>query len=256
MERENDMDRAGNFLPRLDGDPYSGRGVDRNVVALTAPASAAAEQFRTLYFRLERLRRVRPAKVVAITSAVEGEGKTLTALNLALTAARATIDRRVLLVDADLRLGQVAELLGVPNTPGLKEVLEGGAEARDVVRRFQGERLAVVPSGGPAAEPTQLLASPRMHALLGRIREHFDEAYLDLPPTLPFADAAILGAMADGVLLVIRAGQTPAPQVYQAIEHLAGAPIVGCVLNGAQRPARQYGRRDAKSAKSASARRG
>lgn len=243
---EETMERAGNFLPRLDGDPYSSTEVDRNVVTLTAPASMAAEQFRTLYFRLERLRQVRPMRVVAVTSAVEGEGKTLTALNLALTAARATMDRRVLLVDADLRRGQVAERLGVRSIPGLKEILDGDSDAHEVVRRFQGERLAVMPSGKTASEPTQLLASPRMRTLLSRIREHFDEVYLDLPPTLPFADAAILGGMADGVLLVIRAGQTPASHVHQAIEHLAGAPIVGCVLNGAESAALQYQRKDQK----------
>src|SRR5262249_22780663 len=138
-------ERAGNFLPRLDEDPHASEGVDRNVVTLTAPASAAAEQFRTLYFRLERLRHLRPMRVVAVTSSVRGEGKTVTAVNLALAAARASMDRRVLLVDADLRRGRVAELLGIRTAPGLKALLAGEAEARDVVRRFQGERLAVIP---------------------------------------------------------------------------------------------------------------
>src|SRR5439155_16742972 len=90
---EETMERAGNFLPRLDQDPFSSAGVDRNVVTLTAPASVGAEQFRTLYFRLERLKQLRPLKVVSVTSAVPGEGKTVTALNLALAAARASLDR-------------------------------------------------------------------------------------------------------------------------------------------------------------------
>jgi len=229
---EETMERAGNFLPRLDQDPFTSAGVDRNVVTLTAPASAAAEQFRTLYFRLERLKQLRTLKVVSVTSAVPGEGKTLTALNLALTAARAAMDRRILLIDADLRRGSVAELLGIKSTPGLRELLDGEAEVKDVVRRFQGERLAVIPCGGASTEPTHALASGRMRQLLDRVRDHFDEVYLDLPPTLPFADAAILGALSDGVLMVIRANQTSARHVRSAVEMLAGAPVVGCVLNG------------------------
>jgi len=237
---EGNMERAGNFLPRLDQDPIESAGVDRNLVTLTAPASAAAEQFRSLYFRLERLKQLRPLKVVSITSAVPGEGKTVTALNLALTAARASMDRRILLVDADLRRGAVADLLGIRRTPGLKELLEGEAEIRDVVRRFQGERLAVIPGGGATTEPTGALASARMRQLIERVRDHFDEIYVDLPPTLPFADAAILGALSDGVLMVIRANQTAAKHVRLAVEMLAGAPIVGCVLNGSEQAQAGY----------------
>ena len=102
------------------------------------------------------------------------------------------------------------------------------------MRRCQGERLAVIPCGGAAAEPTHALASARMRQLLERVREHFDEVYVDLPPTLPFADAAILGSLSDGVLMVIRANQTSARHVRQAVETLAGAPVVGCVLNGSE----------------------
>ncbi len=231
---EETMERAGNFLPRLDQDPISSGGVDRNVVTLTAPASAAAEQFRSLYFRLERLKQLRQLKILSVTSAVAGEGKSVVALNLALTAARASMDRRILLVDADLRRGSVADLLGIRRTPGLKELLEGEAEIRDVLRRFQGERLAVIPCGGASAEPVGALASARMRQLLERVRDHFDEVYVDLPPALPFADAAILGGLSDGVLMVIRANQTAAKHVRLAVEMLAGAPIVGCVLNGSE----------------------
>jgi len=224
-------ERASNFLPRLDQAPRSNAEVDRSVITITAPASVAADQFRALYFRLERLKQVRPLKLLAITSAVAGEGKTLTAVNLALAAARANADRRVLLVDADLRRGQVAELLGFRRTPGLKELLEDEVEIGYALRRFQGERLVVVPCGATSTEPTGALASQGMRKLLESVRAHFDEVYLDVPPVLPFADAAIVGGLADGVLLVIRANHTPARHVRQAVETLAGAPIVGCVLN-------------------------
>lgn len=231
MERT--MERAGNFLPRVDKAEGINE-VDRRVVSLTAPASAAAEQYRTLYYRLERMRELRPMKVVAITSSVPGEGKTVTAVNVALTAARANREKRVLLIDADLRRSQVADVLGIRGKPGLTEVLEGDAPIQEAIRRFNSTSLMVLPAGGTAEEPTQVLASDRMKTLLKRLRETFDEVYIDLPPTLPFADAAIVGMQTDGVVMVIRAGQTSQRLVNNALESLQGAPVVGCVLNGGE----------------------
>lgn len=232
MERT--MERAGNFLPRVDARALEPSEVDRRVVTLTAPASMAAEQYRTLYYRLERMREMRAMKVIAFTSARAGEGKTITAVNLALTAARASPERRVLLIDADLRRGKVGEVLGVGPRPGLAELLQSECALEDAVRHFQATPLMLVPAGAAAEEPTRLLASARMKALLRRAREDFDEIYVDLPPALPFADPAILGGQADGMVVVIRAGATSLRQVDQAIEHLAGVPLVGCVLNGAE----------------------
>lgn len=240
MAMDQNMERAGNFLPRVDGESAASNEVDKRVVTLTAPASVAAEQYRTLYYRLERLRQTTNMKVVAFTSALAGEGKTVTAVNTALTAARANMDRRILLVDADLRRSNVAEVLGIKSKPGLSELLAGECDVRDVVRRFQATRLAVIPAGSTPEDSAQVLASPRMKQLLGKMREAFDEIYIDLPPTLPFADASIAAAYSDGVVMVIRANQTPVKAVNQALDHLAGAPIVGCVLNGAEQSSSPY----------------
>jgi capsular exopolysaccharide synthesis family protein len=232
MERQ--MERAGNFLPRVDDAATSPNAVDRRVVTLTAPASSAAEQYRSLYYRLERMRELRPLKVVGVTSAMPGEGKTVTTVNLALAAARANMERRILLIDADLRRGQVADMLGVRGRPGLSELLSGECEVRELVRRFHATRMALITAGATPEEPTQVLASTRMKQFLKMVREHFDEIYMDLPPTLPFADSTILGHQTDGLLMVVRANVTPARAVNQAVEQLGGAPILGCVLNGAQ----------------------
>jgi protein-tyrosine kinase len=232
MERT--MERAGNFLPRMDEAAGTPNAVDGRVVPLTAPASSAAEQYRSLYYRLERMREMRPMKVLGVTSSLPGEGKTVSTVNLALTAARANVERRILLIDADLRRGQVATTLGIKGRPGLAEVLSGDCEVREVVRRFQSTRMAIITAGRTPEEPTQALASARMKQLLQLLREHFDEVYMDLPPTLPFADAAILGHQSDGLLMVVRANVTPTRAVQQAVEQLGGAPILGCVLNGAE----------------------
>jgi capsular exopolysaccharide synthesis family protein len=228
------IERAGNFLPRVDEPAGNPNAVDRRVVTLTAPASVAAEQYRTLYYRLERMREVKPMKVIAFTSALPGEGKTVTAVNLALAAAKANTERRILLIDADLRCSQVGSVLGIRSKQGLAELLAGDCDVRDVVRRFNATRLAVIPAGTTPEDPTQVLAGSRMKQLFKAVRDNFDEVYIDLPPTLPFADATILGHQADGVLMVIRANVTPTKAVNQAVEQLGGAPILGCVLNGAE----------------------
>jgi capsular exopolysaccharide synthesis family protein len=150
------------------------------------------------------------------------------------------VDRRVLLPDADLRRGQVSRLLGIRGQPGLAEVLSGEYDIRELVRRFQSTRLSVITAGSALEEPTQALASPRMKQMMKVFREHFDEVYVDLPPTLPFADAAILGHQADGILLVVRANITPFRAIHHAVEHLGGAPLLGCVLNGAEQSATPY----------------
>lgn len=208
--------------------------VDKSMVTLTAPSSSAAEQYRTLFYRLERMREMRPMKVVSFTSAMPGEGKSVTAINLALSSARANPDRRILLIDADLRCSQVAEYLGIRSQPGLAELLAGKADIQDVVRRFRSSSLAVIPGGSPPAEPTQLLASPQMKQLVKGLRDNFDEIYIDLPPALPFADSPILAAQCDGVVVVIRAYVTSSQRVTQTLETLAGAPVIGCILNGAE----------------------
>src|SRR5262249_51856705 len=234
------MDRAANFLPRVDETALVPSRVDRRIVTLTAPGSPAAEQYRTLYYRLERIRGARPLKVTAITSALPGEGKTLTAANLALTAASADMDRRILLIDADMRRGQVSDYLGVRTKPGLSELISGEVDLSDVVQRFKTSSLAVIAAGGTPDQPTQLLASARMKRLLQLVRDAFDEIYGDMPPSLPYADTAVLGPQCDGILMVIRANLTPFRRVAEAVEHLAGAPVVGCVLNAAADSAAPY----------------
>jgi len=229
MERT--MERTANFLPREQEGGAPAR-VANEVVTLTAPASVGAEQYRTLYYRLERLRALKPMPLVGLTSAVPGEGKTLTSVNLALTAARAAPERRILLVDADLRRGRVAETLGIREAPGLAELLAGECQIPDAVRRFHSTRLAVVPAGRAPEEATRLLSSGKMRELLTAMRANFEEIYLDLPPTLPYADASIVGSQVDGMLMVVRAHRTPGRVIEQACESLSGTPLVGCVLNG------------------------
>ena len=225
------IERSGNFATRVDTNAAF-NDVDNRVVAITQPASAAAEQYRLLYHRLEHVRVSRPLKTVAFTSALPGEGKTLTTVNLALAAAAANPDRRVLLMDCDLRKPTVHTLLGLTPQPGLAEVLRGEAQVPAAVRRFSSTRLAVMPAGGKVEEAADLLHSSMMRQLLQHAGEHFDEVYIDAPPCLAYADAHILATQCHGVVMVVKAGETSSRRVSQALSQLHDAPLLGCVLNG------------------------
>lgn len=235
------MENRGPFLERIEGGAQEA-AVDVRLVALTAPMSAAAEQYRMLLHRLRHLRALRGdaiqgGTVVAVTSAVRGEGVSLTAANLALTAARSR-DARVALVDCDLRHGGLAQLFGMGARAGLAEVLTGKTEVGEALGRYHEGHVAVIAAGrAPGAESASLLAGQRFAQTLSLLRTLFDEIYLDVPPALATADAQVVAYKVDGIVMVARAGLTPREQVAAAVRQLSGAPVWGLVLNGVD-PAR------------------
>ncbi|HEU0299318.1 MAG TPA: CpsD/CapB family tyrosine-protein kinase, partial [Longimicrobium sp.] len=163
-----------------------------------------------------------------------GEGKTTSAVNLAATLARR--GRSVVLVDGDLRCGMIAGTLGVPQHPGLSELLTGQATLPEVLRTVRLEEeteLYVLAAGHTPPDPARLLASEEMHELLRRLRARFEAVVIDAPPVNLVTDAALLGADSDGVVMVVRSGTTSEDQLRDAVRHLeaVGAPVLGVVLN-------------------------
>jgi capsular exopolysaccharide synthesis family protein len=226
------------FLERIDGGGAEVI-VDERLVAITDPQGSAAEQYRMLLHRLRHfraLRGIRTGAVVAVVSAVRGEGTSITAANLALTAAR-TGDSRVALVDCDLRRGSQGALFGMGVRPGLSELLLGKCEIGEALGRFHEGQLAVIAAGKTPGEPAALLAGERFGAALDTLRSLFDEVILDVPPALATADASVVAHRADGVVLVARAEITPRDQVAAAVRSLGGSAVWGVVLNGVD-PAR------------------
>jgi len=213
--------------------------VDPRLVSLTDPSGAAAEQFRMLHLRLDRARELRPIPVVALTSAVAGEGKSLTAANLAACAARR--GRKTVLVDCDFRRPAVDRLFGMALADGLASVLTGERKLANAIRQGPAG-LQLLPAGEVQQDPAGLFTGKAFTSLLDELRGSHEEIFLDLPPVLPFADAQVAAGAADGVVVVIRSGQTPAEQVEEAVANLAGMPLLGCVLTSCAEGASAYRR--------------
>ena len=220
--------------PGVNGSDYVGRPVfgvklSRLLVAAVDPFSAAAEQYRSLRTRIAQLDAESPRQVLAVTSPTRGDGKTLTALNLALSMAQ-EFDRRTLLLDADLRHARLHLLLGIPREPGLVDVLSGTTSMDEALVTLPGHRLQVLPAGAGHTQPAELLGSTPMRRLIDGLRRHFDRVVIDTAPAQS-ADTGALECCFDGALVVVRAGRTTRPAIERALTAIPAAKLVGMVLN-------------------------
>jgi protein-tyrosine kinase len=208
---------------------------DANVLVFenADPFFPGTEQFRTLRTRLYRMRENQPLQTVLISSAIPAEGKTLVSTNLAYALVRQR-GCRVLLIDADLRSPRVHSLLGAPAAPGLADYLQSTATEFEITQRGPEEGFCFIPAGNHVTHPSELISSDRMKQFLERVKPAFDWIVIDSPPALPVADASVLGGIADGVLLVVRASSTPSEASLKACKELRDAHILGVVLNTAE----------------------
>jgi capsular exopolysaccharide synthesis family protein len=202
---------------------------DRLVTAPNADPRLV-EQFRGLAAILHRVQIAGKPRVLMVTSAEPGEGKTLTAVNLSLTLSSA-YRRRVLLVEADLRRPSIREISQLKDLPGLSEALKNDVDARLPVIRVS-EMLTILPSGAPDPMPMSGLTSPRMRRILADAAERFDWVVLDAPPVVPVPDAGLLCELVDAALLVVRARTTQHALVQKAIEVIGRERMLGVILNG------------------------
>ncbi len=198
------------------------------------PRSPIAEAFRFLRTNIEFASLETPLKKILVTSADVSDGKTTVATNLAFSIAQE--DRKVILMDADLRNPSVHELVGIPITPGLSEVFREKVNMVDTIRSSADKRVALITSGSPPSNPAELLASKKMDRVLTSLEEVADYIIIDGPPFL-ITDAAIIASKVDGVLLVIRPGQLKEDQARAVLEQMkrSGAKIIGVVFNRIQR---------------------
>jgi len=200
----------------------------------------AAEQFRTLRSRLYQLRTSRQLKTLLITSAISDEGKTFLATNLGYAIARQT-ERRVLLIDADLRHSQMHVSLGAPSSPGLTDYLRSDLGEMGVIQYSPENNLCFIAGGSEARNPSELLSNGRLALLLERVAPVFEWIILDSPPSLPVADASVLAEHCDALVVVVRARTTPAAVAQKGVHEFQGKKVVGVVLNAVEEDALAYG---------------
>ena len=213
---------------------------DNRPLSISSPEHSSVEAYRGLRTNLQFLGLDRPLRVIQLTSSFAAEGKTTTSTNLAVVLAQA--GHRVALVDADLRRPTVHDVMGVPQSPGLTDLLLG-AESDKVVQRVRVNAetsLSVYPSGEPPSNPSEMLSGQRTRQLLAEMGEHYDYVIVDSAPVLPVTDSVALTTAADGVLVVAQAGRITAKDAAETMERLrrVSAPILGLVLNQAKKSRR------------------
>ncbi len=207
---------------------------DPALVVISDPDGRAAEQFRAIRTRILHADHGTPIHALLVTSPSHGDGKSMTAANLALTMARA-YDQRVCLVDADLRRPRVHQLLGLPaDAPGLSDVLAGHAALGDALVEAEEHELTVLPAGGCPPRPSELLATAAMRRTLDMLRARFDCVIVDAPAVLPLSDVGSLAPLVDAAVLVVRSEVTSKAAIRDAVATLDGAPLLGVILNDQQ----------------------
>jgi exopolysaccharide/PEP-CTERM locus tyrosine autokinase len=207
----------------------------QRLVTFYEPDSLASEQFRKLRTQLLRLRLPQSPRTILVTSARAGEGKTLVSANLAAGIAH-DFNAYALLVDSDLRSPSLGSWFGISNGFGLSDYLVGKKEIPELLFKTEIERLRILLGGTLQENPTELIGSARMESLVQELRSRYSDRYIifDSTPLLATSEPEILSKMVDGILVVVRAGETARETLKQAIASLPKEKILGMVLNDIQ----------------------
>ncbi len=228
-------------LPRRVSRPGNqARAARRSRIVLSEAESAVSEQYRTLRARIQSIRRTRPLRSIAITSALPGEGKTTTAVNLALSFGF-DIERETCLVDADMRTPGVHRAFSEQPVAGLAEVLQEDAKLEEALIRVPDTRLSVLSVKALPAQPSELLASRRMTRLMEELYGQFETVLIDCPPILGLPDATTLVDLADVAVLVVARGGSAREELENSLERIDVAKVLGTVFNRSPEVASPYG---------------
>lgn len=217
-------------VPVLGGIGYDPEAAKHPLIVHVDPRSPRAESFRALRTNLYFIDPDATGRSYVVSSAMPSEGKSTTTANLAIALAESGAS--VALVDGDLRRPRMAEIMGVEGGAGLTDLLIGRAELDDVLQPWGRGRLAVLPAGRIPPNPSELLGSAAMRAVLEGLTSTHDFVLVDAPPLLPVTDAAILSKMTTGALMVAAAASSKRNQLKQALEALdsIGSRTLGIVM--------------------------
>ena len=194
---------------------------------------AAVEAYRTLRTRLVKQQTRNGARSLVVTSSAQGEGKSLTAFNLAICYAKIE-NWPVLVVDADLRTRGLSVLAGDPESPGLAEILENDCSYQSAVLRTDIPGLHILPAGETTASPSELFSSQRWKEFMGWAQESFRLVLVDSPPALNLADFELIAASCESVMVIARARKTPRESLAKVLAQVDPRKIAGVVFNAAE----------------------
>jgi exopolysaccharide/PEP-CTERM locus tyrosine autokinase len=223
---------------------YSSRAIDKDLVALMNPHSFEAEQFKILRTNLLFPESGKMPRSVMVTSVGPGEGKSFVAANLAVSVAQ-HVNWNVLLIDCDLRRPSVHRQFGFQNVAGLSDYLANGTDLQPLLLKTGIEKLTILPAGKPPDNPSELLSSERMSALLDEAATRYKDRLiiLDSPPPQMTAESGALAKYVEGVLLVIKYGSTPKDSAKELINKLGRNKILGAVINNFDAGSSRYHRK-------------
>jgi protein-tyrosine kinase len=207
----------------------------RAMITEINPYSPISESYRALRTHLYFAGEEGSLQVLTCASAMPGEGKTTTLVNIAITYAQE--GKKVIVVDADLRRPKLHDIFTLSNHIGLSNIVRHPYDISDVIRETNIHHLHVLPSGSVSSRPTDLLAGKRMISLIAKLREEYDIVLIDAPPVLAVTDSQIIASLCDGVIFVVHATKSKTHQVKKAKDQLerVRANVLGVVLNGKKR---------------------
>jgi len=230
------------IVPRFD-QTVKGKASDSEIQPVVSkfPKSASAEAYRTLRTNIQLADLDNPPKFLVITSAIPLEGKSTTALNLAVALAQK--EGKVLLVDADLRKSTIHKLLHLDNSSGLADLILNHSHLAASVKQSKNiDNLWVLTGGSLPSNPSELLGSSRMKTLVEQMRKEYEYVIFDTPPLMSVSDSVILASQADGILIVVSPGKVKGEigrRTKELLERI-GTPVLGCVFNGVEPSHRNY----------------
>ncbi len=246
VEMFDDTLRDPSDVERLTGLPVLGAisrfdTSESELVAHVQPRTPVAEAFRSIRTNIQFASVDKPPRVILVTSPSPSDGKSTVAANLAVVLAQS--NKKVILIDTDLRRPRVHKLLNLANRHGLTELFVQQEISLDGINQDAGvSNLAIMPSGGLPPKPSELLGSERMTTIIKALLEEYDTVVIDSPPILAVTDASVLVQRVDGVMLVVKPGQTKLAALRQSAEQLrrVGANALGVVINGVELKRSRY----------------
>lgn len=230
--------RSGTGVPTREAVMPQSDAIEAHLVSLIAPETFEAEQYRTLSYMIEQLHADVNLSVIAITSPAAGDGKTITAINLASSLTRLP-GARVLLVDLDIRRPCVSANLGLERVSGrglVDFVQDQNMPLEEILQAYPPSRLTVILTGNAPSTPYDTLQSARLEELITEVRQRYDYIVLDTPPLIPFPDCRLIERLADGFLVVVGAHKTPRKLVSEGISIIDPEKVIGVVFNNDDQP--------------------